>query len=220
MPLESLTAGDWMRSLAWAAVAFAAPVAARRRWRRARGCRASHRCSAVRGERPRDAARACARRDSDRAGGACRAGGARPGLRSAATAIFRSRRSPARRSRCLLLAAPGNGGSDMRARRPKRRWRSTLGRSRRSTSRCNESFANWQSLWFCAGAARASRSLCCRRGPRQAEDAASAAARPARLALCSTRPKAAAASATVTSTIDGRTRLSSAAASATQPNTE
>ncbi len=45
------------------------------------------------------------------------------------------------------------------------------------------------------------------------------AARPARSALCSTMPKAAAASASVTSTIDGRNRLSAAAASATQPKT-
>ena len=48
----------------------------------------------------------------------------------------------------------------------------------------------------------------------------SAAARPARLALCSTRPNAAAASATETNTIEGRTRLSAAAPSATQPKTE
>src|SRR5436190_12634978 len=48
----------------------------------------------------------------------------------------------------------------------------------------------------------------------------SAAARPARSALCRTRPNAVAASATNINGIDGRTRLSKAAASATQPNTE
>src|SRR5262249_4342011 len=48
----------------------------------------------------------------------------------------------------------------------------------------------------------------------------SAAATPARLALCSTRPNAVAASATAANRIEGRSRLSNAAASATQPNAE
>ena len=34
----------------------------------------------------------------------------------------------------------------------------------------NETFANWQSVWFCAGIARARRSFCCWRGTRQAQD--------------------------------------------------
>ncbi len=42
VPLESLTVGDWIRSLGWTALAFAAPVAALPRWRQgARRCRRS-----------------------------------------------------------------------------------------------------------------------------------------------------------------------------------
>src|SRR5581483_6180561 len=48
----------------------------------------------------------------------------------------------------------------------------------------------------------------------------SATASPDSPALCSTRPKPAAASAIVTRTSEGRKRLSTAVASAVQPNTE
>src|SRR5262249_56052049 len=63
-------------------------------------------------------------------------------------------------------------------------------------------------LYSAAGAGRAQLSI------------SSAPATPARLALCSTRPNAVAASATATNRIDGRNRLSNTAPSAIQPNTE
>ena len=74
----------------------------------------------------------------------------------------------------------------------------------------NETFANWQALWFCAGLLALAVSLLAGAG-RARLRISSAAARPARSALCSTSPKPAAASATDISTIDGRTRLSAAA---------
>src|SRR5262249_56698624 len=63
-------------------------------------------------------------------------------------------------------------------------------------------------LYSAAGAGQANLSI------------SSAAATPARLALCSTRPNAVAASTTATNRIDGRNRLSNAAPSAILPNTE
>ena len=74
----------------------------------------------------------------------------------------------------------------------------------------NESVANWQALWFCGWLARAGSYSGAGAG-RARLRINSAAARPARSALCRTRPNAVAASATNISTIDGRTRLSKAA---------
>ena len=82
----------------------------------------------------------------------------------------------------------------------------------------SETFANWQSLWFCAGPDCARDQSFAGAG-RARLRISSAAARPARSVLCSTSPKPAAAIAIVIRKIDGRTRLSSAAASATHPNT-
>ncbi len=82
----------------------------------------------------------------------------------------------------------------------------------------SETFANWQALWFCAGLARAGGQSVAGAG-RARLRMSSAAASPARSVLCSTSPKPAAAIAIDISTIDGRTRLSTAAASATHPNT-
>ena len=64
-----------------------------------------------------------------------------------------------------------------------------------------------------------SRSLCCRRGTRQAEDQ-ERDREAGEIGIVQHQAEAGGASATETSTIDGRTRLSAAAASATQPNTE
>ena len=71
----------------------------------------------------------------------------------------------------------------------------------------NESFANWQALWFCAGTARARRHSGAGAG-RARLRISTPAASAERSALCSTRPNAAAASASATSTIEGRNRLS------------
>ena len=75
--------------------------------------------------------------------------------------------------------------------------------------RFNESFANWQAVWFCARRWRLpSRWLLPVLGAGRARLRISRPAASAdRSALCSTTPKAAAANATVAKTIDGRSRL-------------
>ena len=64
-----------------------------------------------------------------------------------ATAIFRSRRSPARRFRCFSWR-PGSGVRSVPA--AETAMAVTLAVSAVYIV-CNESFANWQALWFCAG---------------------------------------------------------------------
>ena len=88
----------------------------------------------------------------------------------------------------------------------------------RSIIALSETFANWQALWFCAGLVALGGQSFAGAG-RARLRMSSAAARPARSVLCSTSPKPAAAIAIVIRKIDGRTRLSMAAASATHPNT-
>ena len=84
VPIESLTIGDWMRSLAWAAVAIRSADS----WRSGgcrpvRACRPLRACSDVAGRRPREPLVAGARRLADRARRAGGPGGARACVQSA-----------------------------------------------------------------------------------------------------------------------------------------
>ena len=99
VPLESLTIGDWMRSLAWAAVALLAPIVAAAATVRGVAIPSFARVLARRAERPRDPLALALGARADRAWwcSACRRRSAWSSTR--ATAIFRSRRSPARRPR-------------------------------------------------------------------------------------------------------------------------
>ncbi len=82
----------------------------------------------------------------------------------------------------------------------------------------NETFANWQAIWLCAGLLGLGRYSGAGAG-RARLRIKTPAANAERSALCSTMPNPAAASASEASTIDGRIRLRTAATSATAPNT-
>ncbi len=216
VPLESLTAGDWTRSLAWAAVALIAPVAAAMAAATGRTLPLFADMLGRRAQRPRDGSHACPGCSPDRARRACRAGGTRPGVRPALSrlsicAAHRRGCSPsAHRTVGVPAAGIAPGGRDRdcdgadrlgdlhRLQRRSGQLAVAVVLRRRAGIRAHSA----------AGAGRARLS------------SRKATARPARLALCSTSPKAAAASAIVTSTIDGRIRFRSATARATQPNTE
>ena len=214
VPLESLTLGDWLRSLAWTAVALMAPLVSAAAL--ASGARPpSFRPDpGSRGATPAPRDTAFPRPHSAGDCGAFGAGGARLGIRWPLPGL-----SVCAAHRCCGSAAragdvetafertggrEGNGGHLGRVCRlhcGQREFRELAG-----AVVCRR-FARPGS-YSGAGAGRARLRI------------NSAAAKPARSALCRTSPNAVAGSATNTSTTDGRTRLSAATPSATQPNTE
>ena len=214
VPVESFSLGSWLRSLAFAATAGAAPIVC------AAACACRPPSSYVlrafcRNRRTSGFAAMGAWRHFGRPHASCHRGRARIGVRPplprhSVCAAHRGRRSlPCRHAFDTACGrASGNG------RRHCRRRAGGVGHLR-SFQRELRQLAiglvlrrlDRPCLHPDAGAGRAKLRI---RTP---------AARAERSALCSTTPKAAAASATVTSASEGRMKLSNAAASATAPNT-
>ena len=147
VPIESFDLASWLRSLAFAATAAAAPIvcaaALRRRPRRSRS-----RCPVRPDRRAARSAGLGARRDARRAHSACRRGGAGPGVRSAlprhaVRAADRRRLAVSRRRGAVPRAAGGRAMAE------------TVAAGLLALSAVyivfNESFANWQAVWFCGG---------------------------------------------------------------------
>ena len=214
VPIDSFTAGGWLRSLALAITAAAAPIAC------AAACAAGRSAPAfasvhVGGGRGTRSIEPHSRLDPDRADLAFGAGRARSGFRSALprhTLCAAERRRYCFPGADAVDAAPvgtariggdrrcrraGAGGGLYRVQRNLRQLAGHLAVRRISRPRRHSA----------AGAGRARLRI--------NKPAASAE----RSALCSTMPNPAAASATVTSTSDGRIRLRSAATKATPPKT-
>ena len=117
--------------------------------------------------------------------GAFGAGGARLGIRCPLPGLSVC----AAHRRCGSAARAGDVETAIRTyRRPRRQWRSRLAVSAVYIVG-NESFANWQALWFAAGFARPGSYSGAGAG-RARLRISSAAAKPARSALCSTSPNA------------------------------
>ena len=213
VPLESLTIGDWIRSLAWAAVALIAPVAGAAAVASGARTPSFARILGRRAARPRSGLALLLGAAADRARGAVGAGGARPGFRSAlpgfSVRAADRRGVPVSVADTVAAAAAGSGGGSSDGRHAV--WRRALHRLQRRLCQLAGLVAGRRPdralAHSGAGAGRARLSI------------NSAAARPAGSALCSTSPNAAATSAIVTRTIEGRTRLSRAAISATEPKT-